>query len=78
MVTLRVGHPPCLWTDLLTCCKVVTSPHDNQLLPRWWIMHKSSCHEDFEFSEDMQTMLDATTTMGSNKKIIIGKDLLTH
>ena len=36
MVTLRVGHLPCLWTDYLTCAKI------NE---RWWIVHKSSCNE---------------------------------
>lgn len=38
MVTLKVGHPPYLWTDLLTCMKIG---------PQWWIVHKSSCHEAF-------------------------------
>lgn len=38
MVILKVGHPPFLWSDLLTCMKI-----DSQ----WWIVHKSSCHEDF-------------------------------
>jgi Putative lumazine-binding len=39
MVMLKVGHPPFLWTDLLTCMKIDSA--------RWWIVHKSSCHEDF-------------------------------
>jgi len=38
MVTLKVGHPPFLWTDLLTCAK---------LNGQWWIVHKSSCSEPF-------------------------------
>jgi hypothetical protein len=38
MVTLRVGHPPFLWTDLLTCAKIQG---------QWWICHKSSCNEPF-------------------------------
>ncbi|CAE8600851.1 unnamed protein product [Polarella glacialis] len=38
MVTLKVGHPPCLWTDLLCCAK---------LMGRWWIVAKSSCSEPF-------------------------------
>lgn len=38
MVVLKVGHPPCLWTDLLTCMCIDRT---------WWIVHKSSCHEDF-------------------------------
>jgi hypothetical protein len=38
MVTLKVGHPPCLWTDLLTCAKING---------KWWIVHKSSCSEPF-------------------------------
>jgi hypothetical protein len=36
MVTLKVGHPPFLWTDLLTCAK---------LEGQWWIVHKSSCSQ---------------------------------
>ena len=36
MVTLKVGHPPCLWTDVLTCAR---------LDGRWWIVAKSSCVE---------------------------------
>ena len=36
MVLLRVGHPPCLWTDLLTCARVGGA---------WWIVAKSSCSE---------------------------------
>jgi hypothetical protein len=39
MVTLRIGHPPTLWTDYLTVAKL----HNN----RWWIVHKSSCSEPF-------------------------------
>jgi hypothetical protein len=38
MVTLKVGHPPCLWTDILTCAKING---------QWWIVHKSSCSEPF-------------------------------
>jgi hypothetical protein len=38
MVTLKVGHPPCLWTDILTCAKING---------QWWIVHKSSCCEPF-------------------------------
>jgi Putative lumazine-binding len=38
MVVLKVGHPPCLWTDLLTCMYIDGT---------WWIVHKSSCHEKF-------------------------------
>ena len=36
MVVLKVGHPPCLWTDLLTCAR---------LHGKWWIVAKSSCKE---------------------------------
>ena len=36
MVVLKVGHPPCLWTDLLTCAR---------LGGQWWIVAKSSCKE---------------------------------
>ena len=39
LVRLKVGHPPCLWTDLLTCAKL-----DDD---KWWIVAKTSCHEDF-------------------------------
>lgn len=38
MITLKVGHPPFLWTDLLTCAKLGT---------RWYIVHKSSTSEPF-------------------------------
>jgi hypothetical protein len=38
MVTLKVGHAPYLWTDLLTVAK---------LGDKWWIVHKSSCSEPF-------------------------------
>ena len=51
LVTLRVGHPPFLWTDLLTCARLA-SGHDNGTGGggtdggtsdgRWWIVHKSS------------------------------------
>ena len=36
MVRLKVGHPPVLWTDVLTCAR---------LGGRWWIVAKSSCSE---------------------------------
>ena len=36
MVILKVGHPPMLWTDVLTCAR---------LGERWWILAKSSCSE---------------------------------
>ena len=35
-VVLKVGHPPCLWTDLLTCARFGG---------QWWIVAKSSCKE---------------------------------
>ncbi|GAX29276.1 hypothetical protein FisN_16Hu294 [Fistulifera solaris] len=38
LVTLRIGHPPCLWTDYLTVAKISS---------QWWIVHKSSCSEPF-------------------------------
>ena len=38
MITLKVGHPPFLWTDLLTCAKLGT---------KWYIVHKSSTSEPF-------------------------------
>lgn len=36
MVVLKVGHPPMLWTDVLTCARVAE---------KWWIVAKSSCSE---------------------------------
>ena len=39
IVTLKVGHPPFLWTDLLTCALLEEG--------RWWIVHKSSENEPF-------------------------------
>ena len=36
MVVLKVGHPPMLWTDVLTCAKLGN---------KWWIVAKSSCNE---------------------------------
>ncbi|KAG7349094.1 ABC1 family-domain containing protein [Nitzschia inconspicua] len=48
MVILDVGHPPFLWTDVLTCARIGRAK-DNQNQkdaksdePSWWIMHKSS------------------------------------
>ena len=38
MVILKVGHPPFLWTDLLTCAKLGT---------KWYIVHNSSTSEPF-------------------------------
>jgi hypothetical protein len=52
MVTLQVGHPPCLWTDLLTCGFLVSDTDIG-----WWILHKSSCHEEFELTDDMKAVL---------------------
>ena len=37
MVVLKVGHPPMLWTDVLTCARLDCD--------RWWIVAKSSCSE---------------------------------
>ena len=37
MVVLKVGHPPMLWTDVLTCARLAGD--------RWWIVAKSSCSE---------------------------------
>ncbi|CAB9520352.1 expressed unknown protein [Seminavis robusta] len=53
MVTLKVGHPPCLWSDLLTCCYLGSDQG-------WWIMHKSSCHEEFMLTDDMKALLGAS------------------
>ena len=54
MVTLKVGHPPCLWTDLLTCCNL----GKDQDQVGWWIVHKSSCHEPFPLTDDMKALLE--------------------
>ena len=37
MVVLKVGHPPMLWTDVLTCARLANG--------KWWIVAKSSCSE---------------------------------
>jgi hypothetical protein len=49
MVMLKIGHPPFLWTDLLTCMKIDKSidKDDDTSSKQWWIVHKSSCHEAF-------------------------------
>jgi hypothetical protein len=49
MVMLKIGHPPFLWTDLLTCMKIDNSTDKDDDTPskQWWIVHKSSCHEAF-------------------------------
>lgn len=39
MVKLKIGHPPYLWTDVLTCIQLVDHS--------WVIVHKSSCSEPF-------------------------------
>jgi hypothetical protein len=38
MVLLKIGHPPCLWTDALTCAKLGN---------KWFIVHKSSTNAPF-------------------------------
>lgn len=38
MVVLKVGHPPMLWTDVLTCARLGDEG-------KWWIVAKSSCSE---------------------------------
>ena len=37
MVVLKMGHPPMLWTDVLTVGRLGGG--------RWWILAKSSCSE---------------------------------
>lgn len=44
MVKCKIGHPPALWTDFLTCAK---------LGEQWWIMDKVSCRQDFPESNDL-------------------------
>ena len=39
LVRLKVGHPPCLWSDLLVCAKLTDD--------KWWIVAKSSDHGEF-------------------------------
>ena len=51
MVTLRIGHPPFLWTDLLTCAKIRADDNDG----RWWIVHKSSENEPFLLDQAQST-----------------------
>lgn len=41
VVTLKVGHPPCLWTDLFTVARLSDAAEET----KWWIVHKSSTHE---------------------------------
>lgn len=45
MVTLKVGHPPFLWTDLLTVGRIFDDGKT-----QWWIIHKSSDSEPHTFS----------------------------
>lgn len=45
LVTCKVGHPPFLWTDLLTCARLSSSSSSTE--GRWWIVHKSSDSEPF-------------------------------
>ena len=45
MVILKIGHPPFLWTDLLTCARIL---EDGKT--KWWIMHKSSDNESHPLS----------------------------
>jgi len=46
MVTLKVGHPPFLWTDVLTCAflKIGNTKGGEK---KWWIVAKSSSNEPF-------------------------------
>lgn len=55
MVILKVGHPPCLWTDILTCCNMGRGTNQGDY---WWIVHKSSCHETFPLTDDMKKALE--------------------
>ena len=45
MVILKVGHPPFLWTDMLTCARIRENGET-----KWWIMHKSSDSEPHPLS----------------------------
>jgi hypothetical protein len=45
MVILKVGHPPFLWTDVLTCARIAEGGEI-----RWWIIHKSSDSEPHPLS----------------------------
>jgi hypothetical protein len=47
-VTLKVGHPPCLWTDLFTVARLAGDKN------KWWIVHKSSTHEKLLADEAME------------------------
>ena len=41
---LKVGHPPMLWTDVLTCARLGGSGSGGSS-NRWWIVAKSSCSQ---------------------------------
>jgi hypothetical protein len=45
MVTLKVGHPPFLWTDVLACALLKNEGDDGG--GKWWIVAKSSSSEPF-------------------------------
>ena len=54
LVTLKVGHPPRVWTDFLVCAKLAEG--------RWWIVHKASCNEEFELTDEMKKVLEQRTS----------------
>jgi predicted unusual protein kinase regulating ubiquinone biosynthesis (AarF/ABC1/UbiB family) len=57
MVVLDVGHPPCLWTDLLTCARIRSPRHeddDDDHQAKWWIVHKSSESEPHPLSHPVK------------------------
>ena len=76
MVTLKVAHPPFVWTDLLTSCDLSSSSSNGNnngttstTNAEWWIVHKSSCNEAYELTEDMKAVLAAAqTTNGSGSR----------
>jgi hypothetical protein len=56
LVVLTVGHPPFLWTDLLTCA-YLDRPHEEnppaiKAEKKWWIVHKSSECERHPLTKD--------------------------
>ena len=59
MVKLKIGHPPCLWTDMLTCVRLLCGSGPNEK-DRWTIVHKSSCCEGLLVDEKQADAEDAT------------------
>jgi hypothetical protein len=50
MVLLRIGHPPFLWTDSLTCARILENGE-----MKWWIMHKASDNEPHPLLDSVES-----------------------